>query len=68
MQKVNPLLIPRNYYVEEALDEAALGGNYKPFNELLHFLKTPYKRQDGIEHYQHNPENSDLGYQTFCGT
>jgi serine/tyrosine/threonine adenylyltransferase len=68
MAQVNPLLIPRNHYVEQVLDEAALKGNYKPFTELLDYLKTPYKRQAGIELYQHNPENSDLGYQTFCGT
>jgi serine/tyrosine/threonine adenylyltransferase len=68
MRTVNPLVIPRNHLVEEALDQAAMHGDFERFNGLLNFLKTPYTSQYGIEYYQIVPDNADRGYQTFCGT
>ena len=65
MKKNNPIVIPRNHKVEEAL-EAANDNNLKPINLLLSFLEKPYSNQNGIDKYQ-NPSNN-LEYQTFCGT
>ena len=66
MQTVNPLIIPRNHKVEEAL-KAAEQDNLKPINQLIEILKKPYTEQKNIVDYQarsHLNEN----YQTFCGT
>ena len=65
MKKNNPIVIPRNHKVEEAL-EAANDNNLKPINLLLSFLEKPYINQNGIDKYQ-NPSNN-VEYQTFCGT
>ncbi len=66
MRSVNPLIIPRNYKIEEALKEANLN-NLKPINEILEILKNPYKEQKNILKYQ-IPSSSNEKYQTFCGT
>ena len=66
MRSVNPLIIPRNYKIEEALKEANLN-NLKPINEILEILKNPYKDQKNILKYQ-IPSSSKEKYQTFCGT
>ena len=66
MKKNNPLVIPRNQKVEEAL-AAAEKNDLKPLNQLLEILKDPYTKKSDILDYQ-IPNNSDKRYQTFCGT
>ena len=65
MKKNNPIIIPRNHKVEEAL-EAANNNDLKKINKLLHILKKPYDDQDKIRDYQSPSKNKS--YQTFCGT
>jgi uncharacterized protein YdiU (UPF0061 family) len=65
MKKNNPIVIPRNHKVEEAI-EAANNDNLKPMNDLLSILNKPYSAQSNIESFQ-SPSN-DQNYQTFCGT
>ena len=66
MKTVNPLIIPRNHKVEEALEEAEKN-NLKPIIQLIKVLKDPYSRQKNILDYQ-IASISDEKYQTFCGT
>jgi len=66
MKKNNPLVIPRNHKVEEAL-EAAEKNDLKPINQLIEILKDPYTQKDNIFDYQ-IPSDLDEKYQTFCGT
>ena len=65
MRKNNPIVIPRNHKVEEAL-EAVNNDNLKLLNKLLVILKKPYNSQVNIMNYQ--SPSSNLSYQTFCGT
>ena len=65
MKKNNPIVIPRNHKVEEAL-EAANNNDLQAMNALLSILKKPYSKQKNIENYQ-SPSNIQ-DYQTFCGT
>jgi uncharacterized protein YdiU (UPF0061 family) len=65
MKKNNPIVIPRNHKVEEAL-EAANNNDLKPMYDLLSILKKPYTKQINIEKFQ-TPSNNQ-NYQTFCGT
>jgi uncharacterized protein YdiU (UPF0061 family) len=66
MKNNNPLVIPRNHKVEEAL-EAAEKNNLNPIIQLVEILKDPYTQKKDILDYQ-IPSNSDEKYQTFCGT
>jgi uncharacterized protein YdiU (UPF0061 family) len=65
MKKNNPIVIPRNHKVEEAI-EAANNDNLKPMNDLLSILNKPYSAQSNIESFQSS--SNDQNYQTFCGT
>ena len=66
MNLVNPLVIPRNYKVEEVI-EAAEKNNLEPTKQLLDVLKRPYSFQKNTSAYQ-VPIISNKKYQTFCGT
>ncbi|WP_307855921.1 protein adenylyltransferase SelO [Nocardioides faecalis] len=67
MDAVNPLYIPRNHLVEEALD-AATGGDLVPLLGLLDAVRSPYVERPGLERYA-EPAPEDFGkYMTFCGT
>ena len=68
MNKVNPLYIPRNHIVEEALHAASKNADYAPFKKLLDVLMKPYEKRVGLEDYE-EPAPKDTGpYVTFCGT
>ncbi len=68
MDRINPLYIPRNHLVEEAL-AAATAGDLGPLHELLDVLGSPYRKRDGLERYATPaPAEITARYQTFCGT
>ena len=68
MMKINnPVVIPRNHKVEEALD-AANNGNLKPTKNLIKILEKPYEDRKEINEYQSPAPPSDKKYKTFCGT
>lgn len=67
MRKSNPAIIPRNYYVEEALSAAVEQNNFRLFEELLHALSTPYAHIPDQAVYAVVP-TSTTPYKTFCGT
>jgi serine/tyrosine/threonine adenylyltransferase len=67
MDRVNPVYIPRNHLVEEAL-AAATTGDPEPLDRLLDAVTRPYEQRPGLERYA-EPAPTDFGaYQTFCGT
>jgi len=67
MHSVNPIVIPRNHKVEEALS-AANSNNFTLLKKLISVLKKPYQNQEVIVDYQSLGSLSDKKYQTFCGT
>ena len=67
MHSVNPIIIPRNHRVEEALN-AANNGDLEIMNRLFAVLKKPYENQNSIIDFQSPAPSSDKAYQTFCGT
>jgi serine/tyrosine/threonine adenylyltransferase len=67
MHRVNPLYIPRNHLVEEALT-AATDGDLGPFSRLLDAVTRPFEERPGLQRYA-EPAPRDFGaYRTFCGT
>ena len=68
MARVNPVYIPRNHLVEEALD-AATAGDLEPLTALLSAVSAPYDERPGLERYaEPGPEDFAARYRTFCGT
>ncbi len=68
MQRANPVYIPRNHLVEEALG-AAVAGDLNPFDELLEVVTDPFDERPGLERFAvPGPDGFSSGYQTFCGT
>jgi protein adenylyltransferase len=67
MDRVNPLYIPRNHLVEEALS-AATDGDLEPFERLLEAVAAPYDERPGLERYAAAAPADFGAYQTFCGT
>ena len=67
MDRVNPVYIPRNHHVEEAL-AAATAGDLEPFQRLLHVLAHPFDERSGLESYAAPAPASWGSYRTFCGT
>jgi uncharacterized protein YdiU (UPF0061 family) len=67
MDRVNPVYIPRNHLVEEAL-AAATAGDLDPFARLMTAVIEPFEERPGLERYT-APAPKDFGvYRTFCGT
>jgi uncharacterized protein YdiU (UPF0061 family) len=67
MDRSNPVYIPRNHLVEEALT-AATAGELDPLQQLLSAVTAPFDERPGLERYA-APAPEGLGdYRTFCGT
>jgi uncharacterized protein YdiU (UPF0061 family) len=68
MDRINPIYIPRNHKVEEALAAAVEGENMVPFSHLLTLVNHPFEEIDGNDAYTSPAPASPVPYQTFCGT
>jgi uncharacterized protein YdiU (UPF0061 family) len=67
MDRVNPVYIPRNHRVEEALAQAALG-ELGPFHRLLGVVSRPFDERPGLEDYAGPAPAGGAPYVTYCGT
>lgn len=67
MNSVNPLFIPRNHRVEEAI-RAAVDGDLSVFRAMNKALEQPYDEQPEHAEYARAPEVQERVTRTFCGT
>ena len=67
MRSNNPRIIPRNHWVENAL-ESAVDGQLNPMTTLLEQLSRPYEEHSKALQFENLPNRFDEQYQTFCGT
>ncbi len=68
MDAVNPVYVPRNHLVEQAL-AAAVAGDMGPYEALLSHVTEPYRHRPGSQAYADPaPPAFEAAYQTFCGT
>jgi len=67
MRKHNPVIVPYNHFVEEAL-LAAENGDMKPFNSLHSALMNPFTLSASNKAFQQSTIQPNPNYQTFCGT
>ncbi|SLN43843.1 hypothetical protein TRL7639_02306 [Falsiruegeria litorea R37] len=63
----NPAFIPRNHRVEQMI-QAAVAGDYAPFQRLQQVLTTPYADQPDHAELQSPPAENEVVQATFCGT
>jgi uncharacterized protein YdiU (UPF0061 family) len=66
-ENVNPIVIPRNEWVERILAEAVDNDNWELFQSYLDRLKNPYESKLEDVFSTFNPK-TDLSFKTFCGT
>jgi uncharacterized protein YdiU (UPF0061 family) len=67
MDRVNPVYIPRNHLVEEALT-AATDGDLAPLERLLEAVTGPFDERPALDRYAAGPPAGSGAYRTFCGT
>jgi len=67
MRKVNPLIIPRNHLIEDALKQATEMNNLNKVHKLLKVLQNPYDSISTNSMYQSTPPLEE-NYVTYCGT
>ncbi len=67
MNQVNPVYIPRNHKVEEAL-QAATAGDLTKFETLLTVLAAPFTERQEFGEYAEPAPASFGPYKTYCGT
>lgn len=68
MQQHNPMVIPRNHLVEQALNSAQDDNNMQPFNKLMSVLQHPYNERPLTDKYCQPAQAHERVAQTFCGT
>jgi uncharacterized protein YdiU (UPF0061 family) len=68
MNLINPIYIPRNHKVEEALTAAVEQEDMALFYALLELLKQPFEEVAGNEAFVSPAPPNTIPYKTFCGT
>jgi uncharacterized protein YdiU (UPF0061 family) len=67
MDRVNPVYIPRNHLVEEALT-AATDGDIAPFRRLVEVVASPFVERPGLQRYAEPAPPGCGPHVTYCGT
>ena len=68
MDAVNPIYVPRNHLVDEALN-AATDGDLEPFTTLSTCCGSPFDERSGLERFARPaPDEFGRGFRTYCGT
>jgi len=67
MRLVNPAFIPRNHRIESMI-QAAVNGDFAPFETLVRVLAHPYEEQADATELAEPPRVEERVRHTFCGT
>ncbi len=67
MRAANPILIPRNHRVEEAIQHG-YRGDFAPFHRLVDALAHPFKENTEYADLESAPRPEERVTETFCGT
>ena len=60
MRAANPIYIPRNHRVEEAIRAAEDAGDYCPFKSLAALVAAPFTQQDDQAHMEAPPQDHEI--------
>jgi uncharacterized protein YdiU (UPF0061 family) len=67
MRAANPILIPRNHRVEQAI-QSAYAGDFTSFHRLVDALAAPFADQVEYADLETPPRPEEIVRETFCGT
>ena len=67
MRRTNPVFIPRNHRIEEAIT-AGNKGDFELFHRLNQILQNPFTEQPEFSEYEAAPTREEVVHATFCGT
>ena len=67
MRAVNPILIPRNHRIEEAI-QAGYQNDFAPFHRLVDALAHPFAEDTAYSDLEKAPQPEERVTETFCGT
>ncbi|MEI4232174.1 protein adenylyltransferase SelO [Roseovarius sp. D22-M7] len=67
MRAANPAVIPRNHRIEQMI-EAAVAGDYAPFERLIEILSQPFADNPEASDLKRPPQPAEVVQATFCGT
>jgi uncharacterized protein YdiU (UPF0061 family) len=69
LRQHNPVVVPRNHLVEDALSAASDAGDFVPFGQLLAALRRPFDEgPDNAAFARAAPPDVAARHRTFCGT
>ncbi|BDS08016.1 UPF0061 protein [Oceaniferula spumae] len=67
MKAANPVLIPRNHRVEQAI-QSGYAGDFSLFHRLNEALQHPFKEREEFADLESPPSPEEVVRETFCGT
>ena len=67
MRRTNPVFIPRNHRIEEAI-MAGNRGDFAPFHRLNEVLQHPFTARAAFIEFEAAPLPDEVVHATFCGT
>ncbi|MFC7369221.1 protein adenylyltransferase SelO family protein [Vreelandella zhaodongensis] len=67
MRRANPVIIPRNHRIQEAID-AANEGDFAPFHSLLAVVTQPFEESAEARRLAAPATENEQVLRTFCGT
>ena len=67
MRRTNPVFIPRNHRIEQAI-KSGNGGDFAPFHRLNEVLQHPFTEQAEFAEFEAAPAPAEVVRATFCGT
>lgn len=68
LHQINPVFIPRNHLIQEAIETAEYQGDLTLFHTLADILAAPFEYDQSQARYSLPPEPSQVVEKTFCGT
>jgi uncharacterized protein YdiU (UPF0061 family) len=68
MRRANPLFIPRNHRIEQAIVAAVEASDFTPFDTLTNVLARPYDEQPEHAGHAAPARPAERVCRTFCGT
>ena len=68
MDKVNPILIPRNHIIADIIQKSVFKNDYSEFNEFLQAIQHPFTANKKYHQHYSPPQEHQKVLNTFCGT